>query len=49
MTASQIIFLLVAIVTLGSALMVVASRNLVHAALWLVSTLFGVAIIYALL
>ncbi len=49
MTAQQIIFLIVAIVTLGSALMVVTSRNLVHAALWLVSTLFGVAIIYALL
>lgn len=49
MTVQQIIFLIVAIVTLGSALMVVTSRNLVHAALWLVSTLFGVAIIYALL
>ncbi len=49
MTASQIIFLIVAVVTLGSALMVVTSRNLVHSALWLVSTLFGVAIIYALL
>ena len=49
MTASQIVFLLVAVATLGSALMVVTSRNLVHAALWLVSTLFGVAIIYALL
>jgi len=49
MTAQQIIFLIVAVVTLGSALMVVTSRNLVHAALWLVSTLFGVAIIFALL
>jgi len=49
MTAQQIIFLIVAVVTLGSALMVVISRNLVHAALWLISTLFGVAIIYALL
>ncbi len=49
MIGQQIIFLIVAIVTLGSALMVVTSRNLVHAALWLVSTLFGVAIIYALL
>ena len=49
MTAQQIIFLIVAVVTLGSALMVVTSRNLVHSALWLVSTLFGVAIIYALL
>ena len=49
MTGEQIIFLVVGFVTLGSALMVVTSRNLVHAALWLVSTLFGVAIIYALL
>jgi len=49
MTAQQIIFLVVSFVTLGSALMVVTSRNLIHAALWLVSTLFGVAIIYTLL
>ena len=49
MTAQQIIFLVVGFVTLGSALMVVTSRNLIHAALWLVSTLFGVAIIYTML
>ena len=49
MTAQQIIFLIVALFTLGSALMVVTTRNLVHAALWLVSTLFGVAVVYALL
>jgi NADH-quinone oxidoreductase subunit J len=49
MTGAQIIFLVVALYTLGSALMVVTTRNLVHAALWLVSTLFGVAVIYALL
>ena len=49
MTAQQIFFLIVGFVTLGSALMVVTSRNLIHAALWLVSTLFGVAIIYTLL
>ena len=49
MTAEQIIFLIVALFTLGSALMVVTTGNLVHAALWLVSTLFGVAVIYALL
>jgi NADH-quinone oxidoreductase subunit J len=29
--------------------MVVTTRNLVHAALWLVATLFGVAVIYAIL
>lgn len=49
MTGAQIVFLVVALYTLGSALMVVTTRNLVHAALWLVSTLFGVAVIYALL
>src|SRR5512146_3479612 len=49
MTGAQIIFLLVALFTLGSGFMVVTTRNLVHAALWLVSTLFGVAVAYALL
>ena len=49
MTAEQIIFLIVAGVTLASALLVVTTRNLVHAALWLVATLFGVAIIYTIL
>ena len=49
MTGEQIIFLIVAGFTLGSGVMVVTTRNLVHAALWLVSTLFGVAVAYALL
>ena len=49
MTGEQIIFLFVALFTLGSGFMVVSTRNLVHAALWLVSTLFGVAVTYALL
>ena len=49
MTGEQIIFLIVGAVTLLSALMVVTMRNLVHAALWLVATLFGVAIIYTML
>ena len=49
MTIQQIIFLVVGLATLGSALMVVTTRNLVHAALWLVATLFGVAVIYAIL
>jgi len=44
-----ILFLITAVVILASAVMVVASRNLVHAALWLVSALFGVAVLYALL
>jgi NADH-quinone oxidoreductase subunit J len=49
MTAEQIIFLMVGAATLFSGFMVVTSRNLIHAALWLVATLFGVAIIYTLL
>src|SRR5512145_2511239 len=49
MTGEQIIFLVVALFTLVSGFMVVTTRNLVHAALWLVSTLFGVAVAYALL
>ena len=49
MTGEKITFLVVAFVVLGSALMVVTTRNLVHAALWLISTLFGVAVTFALL
>ena len=49
MMAEQIIFLLTGAVILVSALMVVSVRNLLHAALWLVVTLFGVAVLYALL
>jgi NADH-quinone oxidoreductase subunit J len=49
MTAEQIIFIIVGLITLVSALMVVTSRNLIHAALWLVATLFGVAVVYTLL
>jgi NADH-quinone oxidoreductase subunit J len=49
MTAEQIIFLLTGALVLGSALMVATTRNLLHAALWLVVTLFGVAVLYAIL
>lgn len=49
MTPVQIIFILMAAVTLGAALMVVTVRNLVHSALWLVVALFGVAVAYVLL
>ncbi len=45
----QIIFIIGAVVALGGALMVVVSRNLFHAALWLVVALFGVAILFVLL
>ncbi len=49
MTAEQIIFLLTGSLIIGSAVMVVTARNLLHAALWLVVTLFGVAVLYAIL
>jgi NADH:ubiquinone oxidoreductase subunit 6 (subunit J) len=49
MTTEQIIFLIVAGATLVSGLMVVTTQNLVHAALWLVATLFGVAVVFAIL
>ncbi len=49
MTPLQIIFLIVAVITLGGAIMVVTTLNMVHAALWLVLSLFGVAITFVLL
>ena len=49
MDASQVIFVLSAALIIASALMVVTTRNIVHAALWLISTLFGVAVLYTVL
>ncbi|HJR81228.1 MAG TPA: NADH-quinone oxidoreductase subunit J [Anaerolineales bacterium] len=49
MTGEQIVFLITAFFTLGSGFMVVTTRNMVHAALWLIATLFGVAVVFALL
>lgn len=49
MTVLEVIFLITAIVTLGGAVMVVTARNLIYAALWLILTLFGVAVMYGLL
>jgi NADH-quinone oxidoreductase subunit J len=49
MTPFQIIFIVIAVITLGSALLVVTTRNLVHAALWLILALFGVAAVFVLL
>jgi NADH-quinone oxidoreductase subunit J len=49
MTVDQIIFLLCAALIIVSALMVVTTRKLIHAALWLVAALFGVAILYVIL
>lgn len=49
MTALQIFFLITAVVTLGSACMVVFTRRIMHAALWLVLSLLGVAVVFATL
>jgi NADH-quinone oxidoreductase subunit J len=49
MTPVQILFIVIAAATLGAALMVVTTRNLVHAALYLVVALFGVAVFFVLL
>ncbi|OGN94118.1 MAG: hypothetical protein A2Y88_00580 [Chloroflexi bacterium RBG_13_48_10] len=49
MTPEQIIFLIVAVVTLVAGVSVVTSRNLIHSALWLILALFGVAVFYVLL
>ena len=49
MSTAQVIFILVAAVTLFSAVMVVSVRRMMHAALWLIVTLLGVAILFVLL
>jgi NADH-quinone oxidoreductase subunit J len=49
MDASQVIFILSAALIIASAVMVVTTRNLIHAALWLISALFGVAVLFVLL
>ncbi|MGN6574914.1 MAG: NADH-quinone oxidoreductase subunit J family protein, partial [Nocardioides sp.] len=45
----QVIFLVLSVLAVGSALLVVTTRNLVHAALWLVVTLGSVAGVYLVL
>src|ERR1051325_6247600 len=49
MTPLQLIFLLTGAVILIAAFMVVVSQNLVHAALWLIVSLFGMAVLFVLL
>ncbi|GAA2330808.1 NADH-quinone oxidoreductase subunit J [Streptomyces cuspidosporus] len=48
-TGVEITFLLVAVMTLGGALVTVTTKQLVHAALWLVVTLGGLAVEFLLL
>ncbi|MFN8009566.1 MAG: NADH-quinone oxidoreductase subunit J [Terriglobia bacterium] len=49
MTVSDLIFIIVALITVGSAAIVVLSRSLIYSAFALLFTFFGVAIIYVLL
>jgi NADH-quinone oxidoreductase subunit J len=49
MTGTQLVFIVIGLVTLIAALGVVTTRNMVHAALFLIVTLFGVAVMYVLL
>lgn len=49
MSGEQIIFLLIGALTLSSALMVVTTKKIMHAALWLVLALGGVAGVFATL
>jgi|YelNatPaOPRAMG01_1025707.scaffolds.fasta_scaffold01261_3 NADH-quinone oxidoreductase subunit J len=49
MTLLQLFFLFVSAVILGSAVMVVSTRKMLHAAFWLILALFGVAVIFVLL
>jgi len=45
----QAIFIILALLALGAALMTVTTRNLLRAALWLVATFFGIAAIFIFL
>jgi NADH-quinone oxidoreductase subunit J len=49
MSVVNAIFVLLALVAVGSALLVVTTRHMVHAALWLVVTLGAIAGVYLLL
>ncbi|MGC9523300.1 MAG: NADH-quinone oxidoreductase subunit J family protein [Anaerolineae bacterium] len=46
---NQILFLVFAALALGGAVRVVSSRRIFHAALWLITSFFGVAALYMLL
>lgn len=49
MTIQQFLFIIIAALSLSSAVMAVTVRNLVHAALWLIACLGGIAIFFAIL
>lgn len=45
----QIVFFVIAALIIGSALMVVVAKDVIHSALWLISSFFGVGALYLLL
>lgn len=49
LTVESLVFVLFSLITLGSGLLVVSTRNLFHAALYLMLSLFGVAGLFVLL
>lgn len=49
MTLERTLFIICGVITLGAALLVVTRRNIVHAALFLILSFFGVAGLYVLL
>lgn len=49
MTGMQVIFLINAAVTIIAGVMMVTARRLIHSALWLILSLFGVAVVFGLL
>jgi NADH-quinone oxidoreductase subunit J len=49
MTVMQLVFLITAAVTIFAGVMMVSARKLIHAALWLIMVLFGVAVNFGLL
>jgi len=44
-----LLFIIIGVITLGSGLMVVTVRNLIHMAMWLIVSLMGVAILFVTL
>ena len=49
MTAKDVVFVVLAVLALGSGVLVVTARNVIHAALWLVVTFGALAGVYLLL
>jgi NADH-quinone oxidoreductase subunit J len=45
----QIVFLVISAIIIGAAMMVVTVRDVIHSALWLISSFFGVAALYMLM